>query len=117
MTLLSHTTSSWSPANRSIAQPRLYPADKDGRGACGKWIFYPLIFCPYCFSEDVIWERVTGHATLYIFIISHTPRPGFPPESCPYVTAIVELEEGVRMFSNRPIVRVERMDIAQTYGR
>jgi uncharacterized OB-fold protein len=40
-----------------------------------------------------------GTATLYSYVISHRPGPGFADE-IPYVIAVVELPEGVRMMTN-----------------
>jgi uncharacterized protein len=38
-------------------------------------------------------------ATLYSYVISHRPAPGFAGEG-PYAIAVVELDEGVRMMTN-----------------
>jgi uncharacterized OB-fold protein len=66
-------------------------------GACGKVFHYPRPFCPHCWSEKVAWRRASGRATLYTFSTVHVND--LPPfkEMLPYVAAIVDLEEGVRM--------------------
>jgi uncharacterized OB-fold protein len=68
--------------------------------ACGKPHFYPRPFCPHCWSDDVVWEEASGRGTLYTFSIVR--RNDLPPfgERVPYVAAIVDLEEGVRMMTN-----------------
>jgi hypothetical protein len=67
---------------------------------CGEAHFYPRPFCPHCWSEDVAWEEVSGHATLYTWSTVHVnDLPPFP-ERVPYVAAIVELAEGPRMMTN-----------------
>lgn len=66
--------------------------------SCEQHFFYPRPFCPRCFGWDVEWRRVSGKATLYTYAIQYRPMgPGFEP---PYVTAIVQLEEGPRMMSS-----------------
>jgi hypothetical protein len=40
-----------------------------------------------------------GTATLHSYVISHRPAPGFAGD-VPYVIAVVELPEGVRMMTN-----------------
>jgi len=40
---------------------------------------------------------VSGHATLYSYVINHRPLPGFEP---PYAIAVVTLAEGPRMMTN-----------------
>ena len=73
--------------------------------ACGKAYFYPRDISPCCFSRNTTWIKASGKAILYTYGIVHrAPHPGFA-QDVPYVTAIVELEEGPRMPTN--IVGVE----------
>ena len=68
--------------------------------ACGEAYFYPRDISPCCFSRDTSWVQASGNATLYTYGIVHRPpHSGFAQE-VPYVTAIVELEEGPRMATN-----------------
>jgi len=67
---------------------------------CWRWVFYPRNLCPHCFGTNLAWKPVSGKGTLYSFIIAHQPGPGYAKEECPYVTAIVELDEGVRLHTN-----------------
>ena len=72
---------------------------------CGEAYFYPRDISPCCFSKDTAWVQASGKATLYTYGIVHqAPHPGFA-DDVPFVTAIVELEEGPRMATN--IVGVE----------
>lgn len=66
---------------------------------CGKAHFYPRIFCPFCWSENVDWERASGRATLYTWsVVYSNDLPPFP-DKVPYAAAIVDLEEGPRMMT------------------
>lgn len=68
--------------------------------SCARHYFYPRPACPHCGSaEEVRWVKASGHATLYSYLISHRPAPGFEGET-PYVIAVVELSEGPRMTTN-----------------
>ena len=60
-------------------------------GACGQAHHYPREFCPYCWSEDVTWERASGRATLYTWSVIH--RNDLPPFGArvPYTAAVVEM--------------------------
>lgn len=72
---------------------------------CRQFIFYPRPFCPRCFSWRVEWRKLSGRGTLYSYAIQYRAQaPGFQ-DDVPYITAIVELEEGPRMMSN--LVAVE----------
>ncbi|MFD3903077.1 Zn-ribbon domain-containing OB-fold protein [Streptomyces sp. CB04723] len=66
---------------------------------CGRAHHYPREFCPYCWSEDVAWERASGEATLYTWSVVH--RNDLPPfgDRVPYVAAVVDLAEGPRMMT------------------
>lgn len=65
--------------------------------ACNKAYFPPRPFCPFCGSRDTTVTAASGRGSLYSYVISHLPSPGYEP---PYVIAVVLLEEGVRMVSN-----------------
>lgn len=69
-------------------------------GACNKFRFYPRSICPACFSDEFEWRRTAGRGTVYSFTVIH--RPPFPAfrDKVPYVLAIIELTEGVRMMTN-----------------
>ncbi|MFC6715088.1 Zn-ribbon domain-containing OB-fold protein [Branchiibius cervicis] len=58
---------------------------------------YPQSSCATCGSQKYDWFAASGRATLYSYVISHRPAPGFTP---PFVIALVQLEEGPRMLSN-----------------
>jgi uncharacterized OB-fold protein len=67
--------------------------------ACARAHHYPREFCPYCWSEDVDWERASGRATLYTWSVVH--RNDLPPFGgrVPYTAAVVDLVEGPRMMT------------------
>ena len=67
---------------------------------CGKYQFYPRGICANCWSIDIRWVQSSGKGTVWTFTVTYQNRsPGFA-EEVPYVVALVELEEGVRMFTN-----------------
>lgn len=65
---------------------------------CHKFIFYPRIICPHCFSEQVSWVEASGRGSIHSYTVIHRAAPPFN-EQTPYVVAIIELNEGVRMVS------------------
>lgn len=65
---------------------------------CDSFFFYPRQFCPTCFSWDIEWRKCSGRGTLHTFAIQFRAQmPGFTP---PYVTAVVQLDEGPRLVTN-----------------
>jgi uncharacterized protein len=68
--------------------------------ACGRAFFYPRSHCPRCWSTDTAWREANGSGTVYTFtIVFQNDLPPFR-DRLPYVVAVVELDEGVRMTSN-----------------
>ncbi|MFO1293801.1 MAG: Zn-ribbon domain-containing OB-fold protein [Rubrivivax sp.] len=68
--------------------------------ACSKPIFYPRAACPHCGSDRLGWQDASGKGKIYSFttVLSNAPTPFIA--DMPYVVAVVELAEGVRMLSN-----------------
>ncbi len=74
---------------------------------CGKFVFYPRAVCPHCGSRDLQWTRVSGRGKIYGFTINMGRHPSAAAfaNDVPYIIAVVELAEGVRMMTN--IVGIE----------
>lgn len=67
---------------------------------CSRHQFYPRAFCTSCLSDELQWVKVSGRGTIYTFTISRiAPSPAFQ-SLLPYATAVVELNEGVRLLTN-----------------
>ncbi|MBI2171067.1 MAG: Zn-ribbon domain-containing OB-fold protein [Chloroflexi bacterium] len=67
---------------------------------CGQHQWYPRGFCAHCWSRRIRYVKATGRGTVWTFTITYQNRtPGFA-EEVPYVLALVELEEGVKVFTN-----------------
>jgi uncharacterized OB-fold protein len=67
---------------------------------CQALIFYPREICPHCSGMNFTWEKLSGLGCVYSFTIVRRPSiPAFASVA-PYILAIVELAEGIRMTSN-----------------
>ena len=55
-------------------------------------------WCPKCWSQELGWVKASGLGKVSHFSIVHQP-PSDAFET-PYVLALIELDEGVRMMSN-----------------
>lgn len=67
---------------------------------CHTLIHYPRTSCPEDNSNEFDWMKASGKGNVYSYIVSHQAfHPGFA-EDVPYIAAIIELSEGVRMISN-----------------
>lgn len=66
---------------------------------CDSNIFYPRKYCPECWSGNLTWIKASGKATVYSFTTTQDMvEPKFW-EDLPYVLALVDLEEGIRMMT------------------
>jgi uncharacterized OB-fold protein len=65
---------------------------------CGVFRFYPRPMCPDCNSMEFEWAKAGGKGRVYSWTVA--VRQFHPAFEVPYVIAIVELEEGVRMTTN-----------------
>ena len=66
--------------------------------SCGILRHPPRPMCPHCNSLE--WDTVTasGRGTVHSFVMPQHPQ--FPFMDYPYIVALVDLEEGVRLVSN-----------------
>jgi uncharacterized OB-fold protein len=92
------------PLTDGEAQP-FWVGCRDGRlllqrcMACGAWRFPPGLVCRSCASTDAGWVAASGGGTVYSFTVVHrTPIKAFAAET-PYVLALIDLDEGVRMMA------------------
>jgi uncharacterized OB-fold protein len=68
--------------------------------ACGH-LRYPVApVCPRCLSEDHDWETLSGNGTIFSFVVFHQVYDRAFRDDVPYNVALVQLDEGPRMFSN-----------------
>ncbi len=68
--------------------------------SCSSLFWYPREDCPYCQSRDWDWQQVTGKGRLYAFTVVRQPQHEQFYEDVPYIYAIVQLDEGVRLITN-----------------
>jgi uncharacterized protein len=67
---------------------------------CGAKHFMPRHLCPKCWSNDLEWVESRGLGIVHSFsIVYRAPTPIFAAIA-PYVIALIDLEEGPRMFAN-----------------
>ena len=107
------------PAARKIPAPAInneskpfWDAAREGRflikrcRACGKAHWYPRLSCPYCFSDDTVWEASPGEAAIYTFSVMHHTQT-------PFAIGYVTLDEGPAMLTNFVDCDLESLRIGQ----
>ena len=73
---------------------------------CGHVRFPPTFYCAKCGSSEHEWIDSTGRGKVFSWIVVRHPVPrDIYAADVPYVVALIELDEGVRIASN--IVGIE----------
>lgn len=68
--------------------------------SCELPVWFPREVCLHCLGNSLEWRASSGTGTVYAFLVEH--RPNLPEVfgDAPYVVALVELDEGVRLMTN-----------------
>lgn len=96
------------PIPTQDSQP-FWDAAKEGRflikrcTACGKAHWYPRPLCPFCLSDDTVWQDSAGTGVIYTFSV-------MVRTAAPFVLAFITLDEGPTLLSN--LVNCEPGDLA-----
>jgi len=71
--------------------------------ACGH-LRYPIApICPRCLGADATWEPVSGRGSVLSFVVFHKAYHPSRADAVPYAVALVQTDEGPRMFSDLPV--------------
>ena len=82
---------------------------------CDTPFWYPRNLCPTCGSRDIEWNPHHGSGTVHAFCIHHHTSLPHLREFVPFVTALVDLGDGIRMMGLldiEPDPTAARCDIA-----
>ena len=67
---------------------------------CGGFRFPPRSLCPDCHAPDAKWQPIKGEGRVYVSLVVHHSYGPAWEGSVPYNVSLVELDEGVRIWSN-----------------
>lgn len=68
--------------------------------ACGYHQFYPRSLCKQCASQDLEWVEAAPQGRVFSFTVQYrAPTPVFR-EDIPYIIALIDLRDGIRMMMN-----------------
>jgi len=68
--------------------------------ACEVPVWFPREACPRCLGTDFDWREASGLATVYALSVQTKPGLSMMADRVPYVVALVDLDDGVRMITN-----------------
>lgn len=67
-------------------------------GNCSRLNMYPRYACPYCQSQDLGWQKVSGRGQLHSYTVLRIGAPQGFEDDLPYALGVVKLEEGVQLL-------------------
>ena len=69
-------------------------------GACGHIRFPISSVCPRCLSLAFEWAELSGRGVVFSYVVFHQVYDPAFKDDVPYNVALIQLEEGTRMYSN-----------------
>ena len=66
---------------------------------CGGLVFYPRSHCTHCLSAELTVKTSQGAGAIYTFTVIRQHGDPFFRQQLPYVVALVDLDEGFRIFA------------------
>lgn len=81
---------------RTIDEELVLPYCND----CRDFFFFPRERCPVCMTSDFQYRSASGRGTLVTYTTIHRAPTKNYQEMAPYVNALVDFEEGVRLMAN-----------------
>ena len=67
---------------------------------CGRNHFYPRHACPHCWSDNCEWRPAAGTGRIFSYTVIHQNDSLPFRDMLPYIVALVDLDEGVRVTTN-----------------
>jgi uncharacterized OB-fold protein len=78
-------------------------------GACRKIRHYPRPVCDRCYSMEVAWVEASGRGRVHSWTVAYHPFHAGFKDDLPYIVALVDLDEGVRMNAQMRGVAADEM--------
>jgi uncharacterized protein len=68
-------------------------------GDCRKLNMYPRHACPFCQSENLGWQKVSGQGRLHSYTVLRIGAPQGFEDDLPYALGVVKLTEGIQLLA------------------
>lgn len=67
---------------------------------CKRYIFYPRSLCPHCWGANLEWRALSGKGRVFTYTIVNISALAEFNEKTPYIFAVIELDEGIKIPAN-----------------
>lgn len=68
--------------------------------SCKRFRYPPRSLCPHCHSVEAAWRAISGRGRVYVSLVMCRSYGPAWDRDVPYNISMIELEEGVRIWSN-----------------
>ena len=68
--------------------------------SCKGYWFPPSLLCPHCNAATWAWTETKGRGRIFSYVVYHRVYHQAFAGDLPYAVAVIELDEGPRMYSN-----------------
>jgi len=92
--------------------PQRYRLEASKCKSCGKVLFPPRLVCPKCGSREFEGVRLSARGKIVTFTVIRVAPEQFADQT-PYVVAVVELGDGVRITAQVVDCRPEEVEIGK----
>ena len=79
--------------------------------ACARAYWSPSPLCPFCFGDEVTWQRVSGNGRVSTFVVVHQKWFAAFAEDLPYNAVQVGLDEGPRLTSSLVEIANDQIEV------
>ena len=67
---------------------------------CEQSFFFPRAVCSRCLRAEWEWRPSTGRGVVYALTVEHHAQNPLMADRVPYIVALIDMDDGVRMMSN-----------------
>ena len=92
--------------------PQRYRLEANKCKKCGEVLFPPRLICPKCGAKEFVKVQLSNAGKIITFTIIRVAPEQFATET-PYVVAVVETEDGVRITTRIADCQPEEVEIGQ----
>ena len=81
--------------------------------ACKRFFFYPRPLCPNCWPNEVELRPASGNGAIFTYSIVRSPHGNITGwhQRIPYVVALIETDEHVRVVTNLVEVEPDEVEV------
>ena len=78
---------------------------------CERFFWYPRTACPNCGGREISWVTASGRGVVHSFCINFQTSVAHLRDLVPFITALIDLDEGPRLLALLDAAPTPRLDL------